>query len=92
MPTPHLKELFLQEYTNQKLVSQDPHLLTLIENTVLQTQPEIGIFKFEAAEKGTLKSFMKNHELNEEQILFIFKEILLAVIWMHDSLRCFALF
>ena len=85
MPTPQLKEMHFQELTNQKLIQSDTHVLRFIDHAILQKESEIGLFKMEFAENGTLKKFMKNHELTEEQISYIFKEILLAVIKINDS-------
>ena len=82
-PTVQLQELFSQEFTNQKLVPSDPHILALLDTATLQ--PDIGVLKFEYPEHGTLKRFMKSHELSEEQIAYIFKEILLAVLKINDN-------
>ena len=84
-PTAQLQELFSQEFTNQKLVPSDPRILNLLDNTTIKSPSDIGVFKFEYPENGTLKRFMKSHELSEEQISYIFKEILLAVLKINES-------
>ncbi|OMJ96304.1 hypothetical protein SteCoe_32 [Stentor coeruleus] len=85
MPTPQLQELYYQEFTNQKLIPPDPHIIAFYDHSIIKSPNEIGLFKLEYGENGTLKDFLKNHELNEEQILYIFKDILLATIKINDS-------
>lgn len=84
IPTAQLLELMSQELANLKLVPEDPHILKLIDHTIIESDQKIGILKFEFPANRTLKRFMKIHELDEDQISYIFKEILLAVIKIND--------
>lgn len=85
MPTPQLQELYYQEFTNQKLIPPDPHIIAFYDHCIIKSSNETGLFKLEYGENGTLKDFLKTHELTEEQILCIFKDILLAIIKTNDS-------
>lgn len=81
---PHLQDFYYQSFTNQKLIPHDQHILTLYDHFLLKN-PDFGLLKLEYCENGTLKDFMKTHELNEDQILYIFKDILLGVIKINDN-------
>jgi serine/threonine protein kinase len=80
--TPHLQELQFQEFTNTRLVGPDAHIIPLLDQVTLSS---CKVFLFEYQENGNLKSFLKNKKLTEDQALFIFKEILLAVIKVGDN-------
>ena len=82
--TPHLQELQFQEYTNTRLIGQDPHVISLMEQGSTNGA-DSKVFLLEYAEHGNLKHFLKTRELTEEQILFVFKDIVLAIIKVNDS-------
>lgn len=82
--TPHLQELQFQEYTNTRLIGPDPHVVSLLEQGSASTV-DSKVFLLEYAEHGNLKFFLKTRELTEEQVLFIFKDIVLAIIKVNDS-------
>ena len=80
--TPHLQELSFQEFTNTRLIGPDPHILSLIDQQNIQNSK---LFLLEFQEFGNLKTFLKTRELNEDQALAIFKDVLLAIIKVSDN-------
>lgn len=81
----HFQEIFYREFTNLRIVGSHPNLLALLDHTILQGEGQTGAIKFEYCSRGNLFDFMKNHELTEDQILYILKELLSALIKLQDS-------
>lgn len=80
--SPHLQELSFQEFTNTRLIGPDAHIVPLIDQLNLSSSK---VFLLEFQEFGNLKNFLKKNELNEDQALNIFKDILLAVIKVSEN-------
>lgn len=80
----HYTEIFSKESTNLRLIGSHPNVVTLLDGVLLQESPQIGILKLEYCSRGNLCDLMETLNLTDDQILYILKDLISAVIKFQD--------
>jgi serine/threonine protein kinase len=73
--TTHSREIYQNESTSLRVLNNSPNIVRLRDFTVLQSTPAAGILKLEKC-RSSLKSLLKNHTFNDEQVLFFANQVI----------------
>jgi len=83
--TSYSQELFNREFTNLRIIGNHANIISIKDSIQIESDLRIGVMKLDYASEGNLSHFMHHHELNHEIVLYITKELLLALVKIQDS-------